>query len=193
MEAGYGELLRSEARDELRELADVLEDRLTRVTHDGAIDAVPLRAHARYSRDEALAAFGIRNPNSVREGVKYVEPERADLLFVTLQKTEEHFSPSTMYRDCAITPSLFQWESQSTTTVKSKTGQRYINHDDHGSSVHLFVRETRRTSRDMAAPYLYAGQAHYDSHRSERPIEIIWRLERELPADVYHSAKAVAG
>jgi superfamily II DNA or RNA helicase len=193
MEAGYSELLRSEARDELRELAEVLEDRLTRVTHDGAIDAVPLRVHARYSRDEALAAFGVTNPNSVREGVKYIEPERADLLFVTLQKTEEHFSPSTMYRDRAITPSLFQWESQSTTTVGSKTGQRYINHDDHGSSVHLFVRETRRTSRDMAAPYLYAGQAHYERHRDERPIEIIWRLDRELPADVYHAAKAVAG
>ena len=193
MEAGYSDLLRSDARDELRELAEVLEDRLARVTHDGAIDAVPLRVHARYSRDEALAAFGVTNPNSVREGVKYIEGERADLLFVTLQKTEEHFSPSTMYRDRAITPSMFQWESQSTTTVGSNTGQRYINHDAHGSSVHLFIRETRRTSRDMAAPYLYAGQAHYEQHRNERPIEIIWRLDRELPADVYHASKAVAG
>jgi hypothetical protein len=193
MDAGFREVLAPDAREELRELADALDDRLPRVTHAGAIESVPLRVHARYSRDEALAAFGIPNPNSVREGVKYVESERADLFFVTLQKTEEHFSPTTMYRDRAITPALFQWESQSTTTVRSKTGQRYINHDDHGSSVHLFVRETRRTSRDMAAPYLYAGQAHYDSHRSERPIEIIWRLERELPADVYHAAKAVAG
>jgi superfamily II DNA or RNA helicase len=193
MEVGFREVLDSEAREELRELAEVLEDRLPRVTHAGAIDSVPLRVHARYSRDEALAAFGIANPNSVREGVKYVEPEKADLFFVTLQKTEEHFSPSTMYRDRAITPALFQWESQSTTTETSKTGQRYINHDGHGSSVHLFVRETRRTSADMATPYLYAGQAHYDSHRNERPIEFIWRLERELPADVYHAAKAVAG
>ena len=193
MDVGFREVLDSEAREELRELAEVLEDRLPRVTHAGAIDSVPLRVHARYSRDEALAAFGIANPNSVREGVSTSNQRRADLFFVTLQKTEEHFSPSTMYRDCAITPTLFQWELQSTTTERSKTGQRYINHDDDGSSVHLFVRETRRTSADMATPYLYAGQAHYDSHRNERPIEFIWRLERELPADVYHAAKAVAG
>ena len=193
MDVGFREVFGTEARDELRELAAVLENGLARVTHRGGSEAVPLRVHARYSRDEALAAFGITNPNSVREGVRYVEPERADLFFVTLQKTEEHFSPSTMYRDRAITPDLFQWESQSTTAVGSKTGQRYINHHDHGSSVHLFVRETRRTSSDMAAPYLYAGQAQYASHRNERPIEFIWRLERELPADVYHAAKAVAG
>ena len=84
--------------------AEVLQARMPRVTHAGAIETVPLRVHARYSRDEALAAFGVPNPNSVREGVKYVEPERADMLFVTLQKTEEHFSPTTMYRDRAVSP-----------------------------------------------------------------------------------------
>jgi superfamily II DNA or RNA helicase len=193
MERGFNEVLSSEAGEELRDLATVLEDRLGRVTHEGPIDSVPLRVHARYSRDEALAAFGIMNPNSVREGVKYVDAEKADLLFVTLQKTEEHFSPSTMYRDRAITPTLFQWESQSTTTLNSKTGRRYVNPADHGTSVHLFVRETRRTSGDMATPYLYAGQAHHERHRNERPIEIIWRLEQELPADIYHAARAVAG
>ena len=193
LEAGLSDLLGTEARDELSQLAEVLQERMSRVTHESAIKSVPLRVHATYSRDEALAGFGVNNPNSVREGVKYVKPERADMLFVTLQKTEEHFSPTTMYRDRAISPDVFQWESQSTTTIRSKTGQRYLTHDELGSSVHLFVRETRRTALDVASPYVYAGQAHYQSHRSERPIEIMWRLERELPADVFHSARAVAG
>jgi DNA or RNA helicases of superfamily II len=193
VQAGLGDLLASDARDELGQLAAVLQERMPRVTHKSAIESVPLRVHATYSRDEALAAFGVNNPNSVREGVKFVEPERADMLFVTLQKTEEHFSPTTMYRDRAVSPDVFQWESQSTTTIRSKTGQRYLTHDEQGSSIHLFVRETRRTALDVASPYLYAGQAHYQSHQSERPIEIMWRLERELPADVFHTARAVAG
>ncbi len=180
--------------DELRQVADLLDDRRLRVTRPlAAHPDVPLAVHARYTRDEIAAAFGITNPASFREGVRYVRPERADLLLVTLNKTEEHFSPSTMYRDRAITPDLFQWESQSTTTLRSPTAQRYLNHDREGSSVHLFVRESKVSVLGVAEPYLYAGPAHYEGHRNERPIEITWRLETDLPADVFQAARAVAG
>ena len=39
-----------------------------------------------------------------------------DLLFITLRKSEALFSPSTRYRDLALGPALFHWESQSSTT-----------------------------------------------------------------------------
>jgi superfamily II DNA or RNA helicase len=188
------ERLRSSAHHhEVRELADVLDDRRPRVTHALADHPnVPLEVHGRYTRDEIAAAFGDMNPAAFREGVRYVERERADLLLVTLNKTEEHFSPTTMYRDRAITPRLFQWETQSTTSVKSPTAQRYFNHDRQGSSIHLFVREAKTNSLGIAAPYLYAGPAHYVSHRNDRPIEILWALDRDLPADVFHAARAAA-
>ena len=41
-------------------------------------------------------------------------------------------------RDLALGPSLFHWESQSTTTAASPTGQRYIHHEARGSRVLLF-------------------------------------------------------
>ena len=63
---------------------------------------------------------------------------------MTLNKSEALFSPSTRYRDLALGPSLFHWESQSTTTAASPTGQRYIHHEARGSRVLLFVREHRR-------------------------------------------------
>jgi hypothetical protein len=63
---------------------------------------------------------------------------------VTLNKSEALFSPSTRYRDLALGPSLFHWESQSTTTAASPTGQRYIHHEARGSRVLLFVRAHRR-------------------------------------------------
>ena len=68
-----------------------------------------------------------RNPNSFREGVWYSEQHNVDAFFVTLKKSEADYSPTTMYRDYPITPTLFHWESQSTTSVASKTGQRYLN------------------------------------------------------------------
>jgi len=150
--------------------------------------------HARYSRDEACAAFGIADPSTVREGVKWVPDEQADLFFVTLTKTERHYSPTTMYADRAITPEVFQWESQSTTSTASPTGQRYIHHVRRGSTVHLFVRESKERDGDLGAPpYLYAGPMRYVQHNGDRPMRIIWRLEHPLPADVFHAARVAAG
>jgi len=64
--------------------------------------------------------------------VLWHEPSQCDLLFITLNKSEALFSPSTRYRDLALGPSLFHWESQSTTTAASPTGQRTIHHEARG-------------------------------------------------------------
>jgi hypothetical protein len=126
--------------------------------------------------------------------VKWVKDEQADVFFVTLRKKEKQYSPTTMYQDRAITPELFQWESQSTTSEASPTGQRYIHHRELGSSVHLFVRETKEADGDMGAPpYLYAGPAAYVSHSGDRPLKVIWKLEHKLPSDIFHSARVASG
>jgi hypothetical protein len=178
-------------RHELAEVSDLLQWRMHRVTRSiEDADRIPLQIHARYSRDEALAAFGIGNPSSVRQGVRWVEDEQADVFFVTLRKTEKHYSPTTMYQDRAISPSLFQWESQSTTSVASPTGQRYLHHRTRGSTVHLFIRESKEADGALGAPpYLYAGPASYVSHAHDRPIQILWKLDVDLPADVFHAAR----
>ena len=182
-------------RDEFDELLDVLATRRARLVHPLELASnVPLHVHAHYSRDEALAAFGVTNPGTVRQGVKWVEHEKADLFFVTLRKTERHYSPTTMYQDRAVSPSMFQWESQSTTTSASPTGQRYINHRELGSSVHLFLRESKAADGDLGAPpYLYAGPMSYVRHTGDRPMRILWNLEHELPADVFHAARIAVG
>ena len=132
-------------RQELLELIDVLEERAPRVTYPSSVEDPPLMTHGTYSRDEAP---GIRRDCSgaVMADIRFVPNEHADLLFVTLNKTEEHFSPTTMYADLAITPRLSQWESQGKTSVASSTGQRYVHHRELGSSVHLFIRESKRNS-----------------------------------------------
>jgi hypothetical protein len=109
---------------------------------------------------------------------------------VTLRKTERHYSPTTMYQDRAISPSLFQWESQSTTSTASPTGQRYLHHRALGTTVHLFIRESKEADGDLGAPpYLYAGPATYVRHSNDRPIQILWSLDTDLPADIFHAAR----
>jgi len=179
---------------ELRQLLNILGDVASRLEPPGGVEPeIPLRLHARYSRPELLAAFGEADPErppSWREGVKWIETYKTDVFFVTLNKSERRFSPSTRYRDYPVSPSVFHWESQSTTTVASKTGQRYINHERDGTRVLLFVRESNTGDGLGTSPYLFLGPMTYLRHQGERPIAIDWRLRFDMPPDFFQAAKA---
>jgi len=115
-------------REQLRQLLELLADRADHRLHPlpWALP-VPLRVHGRTCREEGraevLAAFAAVDdrgaPRGHREGVLWHQPTATDLLFITLRKSEALFSPTTRYRDLALGPSLFHWESQSTTTASS--------------------------------------------------------------------------
>jgi superfamily II DNA or RNA helicase/HKD family nuclease len=183
-------------REEILQVLEILQANRARVTQPlNSTGRSPLHVHARYGLAELLAGFGVPNPVASRgSGVKRVENEQAHVFWLNLRKTEKHFSPTTMYADRAISPTLFQWESQNATATDSPTGQRYINHAQEGWTVHLFFRESKEPDGDLGAPpYLYAGPATYLSHTSNRPMRILWRLQHELPADIFHSAKVATG
>jgi superfamily II DNA or RNA helicase/HKD family nuclease len=188
--------LRSECgvRDELTAVVDLSFDATRHRGLDlaGTLSHIPLRVHARYQREEVLAALNYANhdrrPNSFREGVLYVPDENIDAFFVTLKKSEADYSPTTMYQDYPISPTLFHWESQSTTSIESKTGQRYLSGK---STVFLFVREHKQDEFGTA-PYLFLGPATYAGHKGERPIAITWQLDHAMPTDFYTSATVAA-
>ncbi len=193
---GLAALRREHAtRVELKSVVDLSFDSARHHAFEltGDLAEVPLRVHARYQREEVLAALGYasfqRKPNSFREGVLYFPDLNVDAFFVTLTKSEADYSPTTLYRDYPISPTLFHWESQSTTSVASATGRRYLT---GSSSVLLFVRE-KKTDEFGTAPYLFLGPASYVSHEGERPIAITWQLEHAMPTDFFASASVAAG
>ncbi|WP_366937323.1 DUF3427 domain-containing protein [Alicyclobacillus sp.] len=79
---------------------------------------------------------------------------------------------------------LFHWQSQSTTSADLPTGQRYIHHREQGGRVVLFVREFKQDAAG-ALPYTYLGTAEYVRHTGSRPMSVIWRLHRPLPAKLW--------
>lgn len=190
---GIERLVADEDRQaELLELLELLPGRIHHATAQLAHERIPLHIHASYRRDEIVAAFGRGKPSTLRQGVCWVEEEQADFFLITLRKTERHFSPSTRYQDRAVSHRLFQWESQSTTTERSPTGQRYVHHLERGSSVHLFVRIDRKSETGSAQPFLYLGPARYQSHEGELPMKILWELENPLPEELFERYRLAA-
>lgn len=154
-----------------------------------------LFTHADYSRAEleaALRSAPLRKLMHLnREGVLHIEDAGVDLLFVTLAKDESSFSESTRYEDFPISSDLFQWESQSTTRLDSKDGQRYIHHQENGHSIYLCVRHTRNNSIGLANAFTFLGGVSHVSHKGEKPIRFEWLLERSMPAALYEQGRAV--
>jgi superfamily II DNA or RNA helicase/HKD family nuclease len=177
------------------ELAQLLVELDRRVDHlHGDLERhsdVPLQVHARYSRIEILSAFGIGTSAKVaawQSGVYEAKDANAELLAFTLDKSTGAFSPTTRYRDYAISPTLIHWESQSTTREDSATGLRYRNHERDGRAVMLF---TRLRADDRA--FWFLGPASYRGHVGERPMAITWKLHTPLSGDLYQQfAAAVA-
>ena len=181
-----------QVRSEILALMDVLGDRVEHVP--SALTShpeVPLAVHARYTRIEILAAFGVGEGAKVapwQTGIYWAKEAKADLLAFTLDKTSGQFSPTTRYRDYAISRDLIHWESQSITRADSETGRRYQRHAELGSSIMLFAR---LRSDDRA--FYFLGPASYLSHESELPMAVTWRLAHALPGDLFASfAAAVA-
>ncbi|MEZ5264270.1 MAG: DUF3427 domain-containing protein [Vicinamibacterales bacterium] len=178
---------------ETAELLGILEDRIHHLhrplaTHPEA----PLQLHARYTRIEILAAMGLGGDRARiaawQSGVYEAKPANAELLAFTLDKSSGGFSPTTRYRDYALSRTHIHWESQSITREDSPTGLRYRNHARDGRTILLF---TRLRADDRS--FWFLGPATYRGHVGEKPMAITWELDVPLPGDLYAAfAAAVA-
>jgi hypothetical protein len=93
-----------------------------------------------------------------------------------------------MYRDHALTPELFHWETQHRCSAASSTGQRYQRHQAQGSHVLLFTRERKQDETGGPEPYALHGPVRYVGHVAERPMAITWRLHHPMPDELFRRA-----
>lgn len=135
-----------------------------------------------YSREQIPPLFGepfseaVWNVGFVVQPTKH--PKRLFLL-VTLEKADMHGDFD--YRDHFIGPDLFSWQSQNRTTRAGKHGQLIKNHAKLGVEVHLFVRKQKKDDRGSAAPFVYCGLATFQEWADEKPVTVLWRLNRMIP------------
>ncbi|TDQ79766.1 DUF3427 domain-containing protein [Sphingobacterium yanglingense] len=157
----------------------------------------PLQLHARYTRDQILAAFGLSTldkKSSNREGTAENKLINTELLFINLQKSEEDFSPTTMYDDYAIDETLFHWQSQSQTTDTSPVGMSYIKQSELNKKILLFVRESKNDMYGNTAGYVFVGLGNFVNYEGSKPMSITWKLEEPIPEYLWTaSAKMSVG
>jgi len=155
-----------------------------------------LSLHSRYTQAEALAGVGyfdLQNNHTIQTGVLYIKDKKTDVFFITLNKNEKDYSPTTMYNDYAINENLFHWQSQASTRIDSETGQRYINHIDKNQTIILFVR-VNKSINSLSQPYYFLGPVDYVSHEGEKPINFVWQLKYPMPAHLLReTARLVVG
>lgn len=146
-----------------------------------------LELHATYGSDEIKAALGKASFESAGEtGSGFIRcPEiKTIVALVTFQKTEKEFSPSTMYQDYPISRELLHWETQGKTSQASDTGQNLIHHQERGYTMLFFVRSRKRVD-GTTSPFNFLGPAKLVSFQSERPIQMVWRLDHAMPVEMF--------
>ncbi|MEU9172210.1 DUF3427 domain-containing protein [Streptomyces sp. NPDC048420] len=187
-------------RDELRQVLSYVIEQADHFPIDlsGPHSHIPLKVHSAYNRSEILTALGVARfggqmPRSFAQGVQWVEDIQTDALLVTLEKNEKDFSPTIRYKDFALSPTLFHWESQNATAENSPTGLRYQRHAQQDSHVLLFMRRYKNTDIGKSQPWMLLGPATYEEHTGSKPMAITWRLKHELPADVWTYSAIAAG
>ncbi len=154
-------------------------------------EAVRATLEAMPSGAEEQSAQRIALVNEMLD-VLYLPEKKIDVFLITLNKSDKDYSPTTMYEDYAISPSLFHWQSQSTTAADSPTGRRYIHHTSQGGRILLFVREFKQDALGTS-PYTFLGQATYVRHTGNKPMNIVWKLEKPIPAKYLKQVQQAMG
>ena len=181
------------------ELLDVVSWQLAQTKHEQptmqALPKVALRLHARYAREQILVAFGAttfeRQPPA-REGVFVLKEQNIELMFVTLDKNEKQFSPTTMYHDYAINEHLFHWQSQNSARPDKGRGLEYIQHQKMGKRLFLFVREQTKDEFGRTMGFVNYGEVEYVSHTGSQPMSITWQLKESMPHFMWQQAAKLA-
>jgi superfamily II DNA or RNA helicase len=178
--------------DEIVEILEILIDRIDFKEIDFVLPYnQPLKIHSRYTRDQILAAFGLstfERKSSSREGVAENSELKTELLFINLIKSEENFSPSTMYDDYAINEYLFHWQSQNSAGPETPKGLSYINHLCNEKKILLFVREKAKDEFGNTIGYVFIGEGQLKESYGSKPMSIKWELNEPMPHYLWKDA-----
>ncbi len=183
--------------NELQEVMPLLVDqcRAYEKEDNSQLMNFPLKLHGVYTKAQIQVAIGnstLGKKSPAREGVERNKQTHVEAMFVDIIKNREEGS-TTNYDDRALSPYLFQWDTQNRVKPESKEGQAYINQTQ---TMLLFVREQKNFVEDKSRTmgYVYLGRVtlneyEYKNLGTRQQMQIKWNMIEPIPASVMQYAR----
>lgn len=174
-------------KQEIAEIVSFLLARLDIKTTPIGAEIIPgLELYGCYTREEVFTLVGRQTAEvkmqGAASGVFNLPEHNATLLFVTLNKSEKDFSPSTQYNDYLINEEYFHWQSQNTDSHNNNGGRRYIEQAQTKNKIILFVREEKKDGFGNTSPFHCFGLVDYVSSHDDFPMNVKWKLQKPAMA-----------
>ena len=174
-------------KQEIAEIVSFLLARLDIKTTPIGAEIIPgLELYGCYTREEVFTLVGRQTAEvkmqGAASGVFNLPEHNATLLFVTLNKSEKDFSPSTQYNDYLINEEYFHWQSQNTDSHNNNGGRRYTEQEQTKNKIILFVREEKKDGFGNTSPFHCFGLVDYVSSHDDFPMNVKWKLQKPAMA-----------
>ena len=183
--------------DELKEVIPLLlqDNKAYEKADNSLLPNFPLKLHGIYTKAQIQVAIGtstLTHKSPAREGVERNKDMNVEAMFVDIIKNREEGS-TTDYDDKALSPYLFQWDTQNRVKPESKEGQAYI---QQTQTMLLFVREQKNFVEDKSRTlgYVYLGRVtlrswEYKNLGTRMQMQICWNMIEPIPGSVMHFAR----
>ena len=174
-------------KQEIAEIVSFLLARLDIKTTPIGAEIIPgLELYGCYTHEEVFTLVGRQTAEvkmqGAASGVFNLPEHNATLLFVTLNKSEKDFSPSTQYNDYLINEEYFHWQSQNTDSHNNNGGRRYTEQEQTKNKIILFVREEKKDGFGNTSPFHCFGLVDYVSSHDDFPMNVKWKLQKPAMA-----------
>ena len=174
-------------KQEVSEIVSYLLANLNIKTTPIGAEIIPgLELYGCYTREEVFTLVGRQTAEvkmqGAASGVFNLPEHNATLLFVTLNKSEKDFSPSTQYNDYLINEDYFHWQSQNTDSHNNNGGRRYTEQSQTKNKIILFVREEKKDGFGNTSPFHCFGLVDYVSSHDDFPMNVTWKLHKPAMA-----------
>lgn len=135
-----------------------------------------------------LGSASFESPGQTGLGVLHFKDKKVYALLMTFRKSENEFSPSTMYEDFPVNRTLIHWQSQNNTAQASMAGRHLTQHKELGYEILIFARTVKK-EYGATLPFTFLGPANIVDFHGERPITCNWKLESPMPWELFEEGR----
>ena len=141
-----------------------------------------LKIYQKYNMLNIAQLCNFPKIHSSFRGSGFLKYENDFFLFINLEK--EKFSKSAKYENTFLSKSTFTYQSKPSHSSDRGDGERLCENKKFGVKLHIFVRKFAQVDK-KTQDFIYLGLANTQSFFENKPINLVLKLEKSLPNNLY--------